>query len=253
MMNHRLQMNRLLLPLIVALTLPSEVFSHHGPFSIENDSNIHQLHLGGGYTSSPTGEIKIYGVRACSTEELDFVRPWSLAKKPLTPFKLQTEDIVAFGKSGSINTGFRSGNAAGLVGAGAVGVIAMPIALPFALISSGGGNNHQYSIFTINRSNGRVGERNITLFSEKDVNYLNEYLKISTGISPGEQLTFEELKNKFSLLKDKPYLDKQINCSYMEKYGTKIEDKKKKKEYKIKSSIKVNCDSPVWKNKPRCN
>ena len=39
----------------------------------------------------------------------------------------------------------------------------------------------------------------------------------------------------------------------MEKYGTKIEDKKKKKEYKIKSSIKVNCDSPVWKNKPRCN
>ena len=80
---------------------------------------------------------------------MDFVRPWSLAKKPLTPFKLQTEDIVAFGKSGSINTGFRSGNAAGLVGAGAVGVIAMPIALPFALISSGGGNNHQYSIFTI--------------------------------------------------------------------------------------------------------
>ena len=61
-----------------------------------------------------------------------------------------------------------------------MGVIAMPIALPFALISSGGGNNYQYSIFTINRSNGRVGERNITLFSEKDVNYLNEYLKIST-------------------------------------------------------------------------
>ena len=49
---------------------------------------------------------------------MDFVRPWSLAKKLLTPFKLQTEDIVAFGKSGSINTGFKSGNAAGLVGAG---------------------------------------------------------------------------------------------------------------------------------------
>ena len=32
-----------------------------------------------------------------------------------------------------------------------------------------------------------------------------------------------------------------------------VEEKKPKEKDKPKQPVKINCDSPVWKNKPRCN
>jgi hypothetical protein len=237
---------------IIILTLGSSFpsFAHHGPFSIENESNVHELHLGIGETINPTGVPKRFGIRACSTKELDFVNPWHSAQKGTIPFKVKTEAIVAFGLAGTLNSGFNTGNAAALAGAGAIGVIANPIALPLALLSSGGGNNFQYSLLTINKENGRIAQRGITLYSQKDVNYLNDYLKTSTGYNPGEQLTNQELEKKYLLLKQKKD-SISINCSYMEKYG-QIRTKKKSK-LSTKSSIQVNCNSPVWKKRPQCN
>ena len=238
-------MKRFLLTIILTCgsSLPS--FANHGPFSMENGSSIHELHLGVIETINPTGEPKRFGIRACSTKELDFVNPWRSSQKGTIPFKVRTEEIVAFGLAGTINSGFNTGNAAR-----AIGVISNPISLPLALFSSGGDSNFQYSLLTINKENGRIAQRGITLYSQKDVNYLNDYLKTSTGYNPGEQLTNQELEEKYLLLKQKKD-SISINCSYMEKYG-QIRAKKKTK-LSTKSSIKVDCNSRVWKKRPQCN
>ena len=85
---------------------------------------------------------------------------------------------------------------------------------------------------------------------KKDVNYLNDYLKTSTGYNPSEQLTNKELEKKYLLLKQKKD-SISINCGYIEKYG-QIRAKKKDKS-STKSSIKVNCNSKVWEKRPQCN
>ena len=249
-------MKRLLLPLLAALSLPTAVLSDHGPFGNEANSEIHQLHLGTTTTTNPNGEAKTYGVRACSTKELNFVRPWYRGRwKGTIPFAINTENIVAFGLSTEMNSGFETGNAAALTGAGVVGVISMPVAIPLALVTSGGQKFYQYSILTINGENGRVAQRNIKLYSEKDVNYLNQYLNVSTGYNPGEQLTYKELEEKFRFLKEKNNMGNNIKCSYMKKYGTIIPERKTKeiKASAYSGSVKINCNSAVWKDKPRCN
>ena len=47
------------------------------------------------------------------------------------------------------------------------------------------------------------------------------------------------------------------NTIYLRKELDKIKAEKKskkdKKESKPKKPVKINCDSPVWKNKPICN
>ena len=238
-------MKRFLLAIILTFgsSLPS--FADHGPFSMEKGSNIHELHLGVTETINPTGEPKRFGIRACSTKELDFVNPWRSSQKGTIPFKVRTEEIVAFGLAGSLNSGLNKGNVAG-----AIGVITNPLSLPLSLISKDGGNNFQYSLLTINKENGRIAQRFITLYSQKDVNYLNDYLKTSTGYNPGEQLTNQELEKKYLLLKQKKD-SISINCGYMEKYG----QIRAKNEAKLspKSSKKVNCNSQVWKKRPQCN
>ena len=238
-------MKRFLLTIILTCgsSLPS--FASHGPFSMENGSSIHELHLGVIETINPTGEPKRFGIRACSTKELDFVNPWRSSQKGTIPFKVRTEEIVAFGLAGSLNSGFNKGNVAG-----AIGVITNPLSLPLALISREGGNNFQYSLLTLNKENGRIAQRGITLYSQKDVNYLNDYLKTATGYNPGEQLTNKELEKKYLLLKQKKET-LSINCGYMGKYG-QIRAKKKANSSK-KLSIKVNCNSRVWKKRPQCN
>ena len=239
-------MRRFLFLLILTCGYSPSAFAHHGPFSIEKESNIHELHLGITETTNPTGEPKRFGIRACSTEELDFVNPWRSAQKGTIPFKVKTEDIVAFGLAGTINSGFNTGNAA----AGAINVITNPISLPLSILSKGGGSTFQYSILTMNKENGRIAQRGITLYSQKDVNYLNDFLKTSTGYNQGEQLTYQELEKKYLLLKQKKE-STVINCGYMEKYGKTRPQKKVKSA--TKTSIKVNCNSPVWKNRPQCN
>jgi len=236
---------RFLLAIIITFgsSLPS--FADHGPFSMENGSSIHELHLGVIETINPTGEPKRFGIRACSTKELDFVNPWRSSQKGTIPFKVRTEEIVAFGLAGSLNSGLNKRNFAG-----AIGVISNPLSLPLSLVSKEGGNNFQYSLLTINKENGRITQRYITLYSQKDVNYLNDYLKTSTGYNPGEQLTNKELEKKYLLLKQKKD-SISINCGYIEKYG-QIRAKKKSKT-STKSSIKVNCNSQVWKKRPQCN
>ena len=78
---------------------------------------------------------------------------------------------------------------------------------------------------------------------------LNNYLKKATVYNPGEQLTHQELEKKYLMLKQKK-ASVSINCAYMEKYG-QIKNKEKSKS-STKSSIKVNCNSPVWKKRPQC-
>ena len=215
-------MKKFLLTIILTYgsSLPS--FAHHGPFSMEN-GNIHELHLGIVETINPTGEPKRFGIRACSTKELDFVNPWRSSQKGTIPFKVRTEEIVAFGLAGSLNSGFNKGNVSG-----AIGVITNPLSLPLSLISKDG-NNFQYSLLNINKENGRISQRFITLYSQKDVNYLNDYLKTSTGYNPAEQLTNQEFEKKYLLLKQKKD-SISINCGYIEKYG-KSRAKKKAKSY----------------------
>ncbi len=236
-------MKKFLLTIILTYgsSLPS--FAHHGPFSMEN-GNIHELHLGIVETINPTGEPKRFGIRACSTKELDFVNPWRSSQKGTIPFKVRTEEIVAFGLAGSLNSGFNKGNVSG-----AIGVITNPLSLPLSLISKDG-NNFQYSLLTISKENGRISQRFITLYSQKDVNYLNDYLKTSTGYNPAEQLLNQEFEKKYLLLKQKKD-SISINCGYIQKYG-QIRAKKKAKLSR-KSSIKVNCNSQVWKKRPQCN
>ena len=155
------------LPIIILTfgsSLPS--FAHHGPFSMKEGSSIHELHLGVIETINPTGEPKRFGIRACSTKELDFVNPWRSSQKGTIPFKVRTEEIVAFGLAGSLNSGVNKGNVAG-----AIGVITNPLSLPLALISKGG-DNFQYSLLTLNNENGRIAQRGITLYSQQDVDYI---------------------------------------------------------------------------------
>ena len=250
-----IDLKRLLIPLLAALALPTAVFSEHGPVSIEGNSELHPLHIGRGYTLNPNGEEKPFGIRACSTKELNFVRPWHSASKGTIPFDIRTENVVAFGLSTELHSGFDTGNAATVVGAGVVVGVAMPITLPFAFLTSGGGKFYQYSIFTINSENGRVAQRNIKLLYEQDVNSLNQYLNISTGFNAGEQLTYKEIEEKFKYLKEKNNSLEDINCSYMKKYGTIIPEKKKKnvEVNTEKKPVKINCKSAVWKKKPICN
>ena len=221
----------------------------HGPFSIKNQSEIHELHLGIVLTTNFTGEPKRFGIRACTTTELDFVNPWRSAQKGTIPFKVKTQDIVAFGLAGTISSRFNNGNAVGSLGSRAIGAITNPISLPLSIFSKGTRDTFQYSIFTINNENGRIAQRGIILYSQKDVNYLNDYLKKSTGYNPSEQLTNEELEKKYIFLKNKVNIKKPINCNYMKKYGQSVTKREKSKN----KSTKFDCDSPVWKKRPQCN
>ena len=225
----------------------SPSIAKHGPFSLEDKLGIHQLHIGIAETTNPNGELKRFGIRACTTDELDFVNPWRSPQKGTIPFKVKTEEIVAFGLAGTINSGFNNGNTA----ARAIGAITNPISLPLSIFSKGNRKNFQYSILTINKGNGRITQRGINLYSEKDIKYLNDYLNLSTGYNSSEQLTSEELGSKYLLLKQKEVLPSSINCDYMEKYG-QIRIKKSSSRNSTKRSIKVNCNSPVWKNRPEC-
>ena len=212
--------------LILFLTSGSfPLIASHGPFSIENESDIHQLHIGIAETTNPNGELKRFGIRACSNKELDFVIPWRASQKGTIPFKVRTEEIVAFGLAGTINSGFNTGN----VASRAIGAITNPISLPLAIFSKGGNKNFQYSILSINSENGRIFQRGITLYSQKDVNYLNDYLRLSTGYNPSEQLTNEELASKYLLITQKKDSRSLIYCDYMEKYG-QIRAKKRVKK-----------------------
>lgn len=202
----------------------SPSIAKHGPFSLEDKSGIHQLHIGIAETTNPNGELKRFGIRACTTDELDFVNPWRSPQKGTIPFKVKTEEIVAFGLAGTINSGFNNGNTA----ARAIGAITNPISLPLSIFSKGNRKNFQYSILTINKENGRIAQRFITLYSQKDVNYLNDYLRLSTGYNPSEQLTNEELASKYLLITQKEESRSSIYCDYMEKYG-QIRAKKRKK------------------------
>ncbi len=236
-------MKKTLFICLISLGFQNPLISDHGPFSIKNESDIHQLHLGITKTTNPKGEIKNFGIRACSTKELDFVKPWRSAKKETIPFKIKTEAIVAFGLSGNIGSGLSNNKASGLIGA-----ITNPISLPLSVISKKG-DIFQYYILSLNKENGRVSQRTISLYSQKDVNYLNQYLNLATGYNHDEQLTYKELENKFKNLNEKTSMDENINCDYMGKYGKRSKGKKKPNK---ESSLKVNCDSPVWEKKPRC-
>ena len=61
-------MRKFLIPILATIALPTAVLSDHGPFNNEGNSEIHQLHIGGVKTINPNGEVKRYGVRACSTK-----------------------------------------------------------------------------------------------------------------------------------------------------------------------------------------
>ena len=55
---------------------------------------------------------------------------------------------------------------------------------------------------------------------------------------------------------EEPIIGTQSSCWTMEMIEKNLTKKKKKKSVKTDAStgsIKINCDSPVWKNKPRCN
>ena len=138
-----------------------------------------------------------------------------------------------------------------IINARAIGAITNPISLPLSIFSKGNRKNFQYSILTINKENGRIAQRGINLYSQKDIKYLNDYLNLSTGYNSSEQLTSEELGSKYLLLKQKEVLPSSINCDYMEKYG-QIRTKKSSSRNLTKTSIKVNCNSPVWKKRPEC-
>ena len=237
-----------LLFIIFLIFSSSPSIADHGPFSLEDKLDNHQLHIGIAETTNPNGELKRFGIRACTTKELDFVNPWRSAQKGTTPFKLKTEEIVAFGLAGTINSGFNTGNAATRT----IGAITNPISLPLSIFSKGNRKNFQYSILTINRENGRIAQRGINLYSQKDIKYLNDYLNLSTGYNPSEQLTSEELGRKYLVLKQKEVLPSIISCDYMEKYG-QIRSKKSRSTNSTKTSIRVNCNSPVWKKRPECN
>ena len=45
----------------------------------------------------------------------------------------------------------------------------------------------------------------------------------------------------------------QINIEEYKKNSTRAKKSKPVKKYMQQGSITINCDSPVWKNKPRCN
>ena len=124
--------------------------------------------------------------------------------------------------------------------------------MPLSIFSKGNRKNFQYSILILNKENGRIAQRGINLYSQKDVKYLNDYLNFSTGYNPSEQLTSEELGKKYFLLKEKEVLPALIKCDYMEKYG-QIRMKKSSSTKSTKTSIKVNCNSPVWEKRPQCN
>ena len=219
--------------LVAVCVASAPVYAHHGPFELKNEGQNHGLHLGSVSTPNQgqtTGKNH-FSVRACYLDELDFVRSgFEPRNRKTIPFKLKTDKVVAFGLAGEGNTGFNAGNA------GAVAISGLltlnPFAIPVALLSSGGQRLWQYSIVSINPENGRLAQRIMTLYSEKDVRYANDYLHLATGLNPNEQMREDEIKALVAkVMEGEPIESTQdrVDCPYIEKFGKPLPPKKVRK------------------------
>lgn len=218
----------------VAACVPAApVYAHHGPFEIKSEGPNHGLHLGTVITPNQgdsTGKNH-FAVRACYLDELDFVRSnYDPRNRKTIPFKVKTDKIIAFGLAGEGNTGFNAGNA------GAVAISGLltlnPFAIPIALLSSGGQRLWHYSIVSINPENGRLAQRVVTMASEKDVKYANDYLQLATGLNLNEQMREDEIKALVAkVMEGEPIETTQdrVDCPYIEKFGKALPPKKVRK------------------------
>ena len=209
------------------------VYAHHGPFELKPEGPNHGLHLGTVATPNQgdsTGKNH-FAVRACYLDELDFVRSTRDPRNRKTiPFKVKTDKIVAFGLAGEGNTGFNAGNA------GAVAISGLltlnPFAIPVALLSSGGQRQWNYSIVSINPENGRLAQRVVTMASEKDVKYANDFLQLATGLNPNEQMRQDEIQALVkNIMEDEPagLVQDRVDCPYIKKFGKPLPPKKVRK------------------------
>ncbi|MCB4407939.1 hypothetical protein [Synechococcus sp. MU1642] len=181
---------KLLLAASTALALSVPVQAHHGPFSQENKV-VHDMHLGVTRSTNKEGSLTAYSIKSKGLGRLVFGR-MSQGGPKVEGFEIDTNEIIGYGPGGAETANsFNSVNA----GAGvAVGMaLAAPLMLPIALLTSGSSStSYSYTLLEMNER-ARVVPRLITLFSEKDVQYFNDFLAASTGLLPGEQPTGADL------------------------------------------------------------
>ena len=224
----------LLLPLLSSVLI-SPARAHHGPFAENQEGANHALHLG--WVAIPdnvTGKDKKYGVRACHLEELDFTRNMPATKFwNHEPFRIRTEQIIAFGLAEASKTPFKTGQSAAI---GAVGVLTFnPFTLPLIFLTGGGEKRWNYVIVTINPENERVKQHGIKMFSSKDVGYMNDYLTAATGLTPNEQKGQREIDRMIKDLKDQSseeQIREKADCSYADEFFNPLPPKPEKKKSK---------------------
>ena len=222
---------KIIFPFLLSCLAVVPAYAHHGPFELREGETNHSLHLGIVLTPDK-GQVSgknAFSVRACHLQEIDFVRrSGDPRNRKLIPFKLQTNRIVAYGLAGEGSMGFNSANAAGVALSGIFTL--NPFALPMAFLSSGGGQLWHYSLVSINPENGRLVQRIMSFYSEKDVRYINEYLKLATGLDPNEQMREDEIKalheKIMNNLSSGDYSVDRAECPYFEKFGKPLPPKK---------------------------
>ena len=181
-----------LLAASIAFFLCTPVYAHHGPYGKSEDGKYHFMHLRG-LTSTPTsGESAAYSVKSVDNKAISFTRfdtdTWGYTKDSADTkdnFSIALDELLSYGlASQSTSSNFNNINAAG-VRAAAV-LMAAPIMLPWALLSSGGQTTSATYILSYVDDHARVQQR-VLLITGKEASFLNEFLTSNLDLKPGQQ------------------------------------------------------------------
>ena len=182
---------RSLIAISFALLFCAPATAHHGPFGTNEDGSVHELHLGKVQTLGQDGRALIYGIRASSLEEFTLQKPWyagwGCPGCATTPLTIKTNNVLGFG---AYAFDIKNSGAAGAVVTGATALVAPLLLLPLALVE--GETNISYQLVYAD-GDGDLVSKPIRLYSDRDVGIFNNYLKLATGIKPGQPISPERI------------------------------------------------------------
>ena len=175
-----------------AFLVCAPAIAHHGPYNKSAEGQYHHMHLRGQTTTPSSGELATYSIKSVEDKSLSFTRytwnEWSGPKDnedTSDNFRIDIDELLSYGlASQSTSSNFNSVNAAAVGGAAIL--MAAPIMLPWALLSSGGQTSYAAYVLSYVDDQARVQQR-VLQITGKEASFLNEFLTGNLDLKPGQQ------------------------------------------------------------------
>ena len=207
-----------LLAASIACMLCAPAYAHHGPYEKSEDGKYHFMHLRG-RTSTPTsGESAAYSIKSVDNKAISFTRfdtdTWGFTKDTADTkdnFSIALDELLSYGlASQSSSSNFNNINAAAVGGAAIV--LAAPILLPFALLSSGSQITLATYVLSYVDDQARIQQR-VLVITGKEAAFLNQFLTSNIDLKPGQQPLASTIrkrqKERLTVMESK--LDAKVN------------------------------------------